>query len=161
STSARWIAATTDTRSGPRPPIDARSAPYPPCPLRAPRRPCPGPGLRQPSIHPSNWRYERWHTPPPPPSRPRSPPRCPTGRAPRPPPRAPRARPAPPPRNRARGRRPLGGLAAPVRQNGLVEPVVLVPDQEPSDDGSPTYLLVAGHRPHAACVMARHDPVEA
>jgi ParB/RepB/Spo0J family partition protein len=57
--------------------------------------------------------------------------------------------------------RDLAELADSVRQNGLLEPVILVPDPEPREDGERRFLLVAGHRRHAACVMAEHDPVEA
>jgi ParB/RepB/Spo0J family partition protein len=64
------------------------------------------------------------------------------------------------PLNLRRELRELDELADSIRQNGLVEPVVLVPDPEPAEDGSERFLLVAGHRRHAACVMARHDPVE-
>jgi ParB/RepB/Spo0J family partition protein len=52
-------------------------------------------------------------------------------------------------------------LADSIRQNGLLEPVLLVPDPEPAEDGAERFLLVAGHRRHAGCVAARHDPVEA
>ena len=64
------------------------------------------------------------------------------------------------PLNLRRELRDLDELADSIRQNGLVEPVVLVPDPEPPGDG-PRFLLVAGHRRHAACVIAKHDPVEA
>jgi ParB family transcriptional regulator, chromosome partitioning protein len=57
--------------------------------------------------------------------------------------------------------RDLDELADSIRQGGLLEPVILVPDPEPRDDGEHGFLLVAGHRRHAACVIARHDPVEA
>jgi ParB/RepB/Spo0J family partition protein len=56
--------------------------------------------------------------------------------------------------------RDLEELADSIRQNGLLEPVLLVPDPE-ADEDDPYYLLIAGHRRHAACLMARHDPVEA
>jgi ParB/RepB/Spo0J family partition protein len=62
--------------------------------------------------------------------------------------------------NLRRELRELDVLADSIGQNGLVEPVVLVPDPEPAEDGSERFLLVAGHRRHAGCVMARHDPVE-
>jgi ParB/RepB/Spo0J family partition protein len=65
------------------------------------------------------------------------------------------------PLNLRRELRDLDELADSVRQHGLLEPVILVPDPESPEDGDQRYLLVAGHRRHAACVMARHDPVEA
>ncbi len=57
--------------------------------------------------------------------------------------------------------RELDELADSIRQNGLLEPVLLVPDPEAPEDGPERFLLVAGNRRHAACVMAKHDPVEA
>jgi ParB/RepB/Spo0J family partition protein len=51
-------------------------------------------------------------------------------------------------------------LADSIRQNGLLEPVLLVPAGEPADDGSERFVLIAGHRRHAGCLAARHDPVE-
>jgi ParB/RepB/Spo0J family partition protein len=63
------------------------------------------------------------------------------------------------PLNLRRELRDLDELADSIRQNGLLEPVLLVPG-EPAEDGSERFMLVAGHRRHAACVAARHDPVE-
>src|SRR5262249_55719835 len=61
------------------------------------------------------------------------------------------------PLNLRRELRDLEELADSIRHNGLLEPVLLVPDAD--EDGC--YLLVAGHRRHAACVLAKHDPIEA
>jgi ParB/RepB/Spo0J family partition protein len=55
----------------------------------------------------------------------------------------------------------LEELADSIRQHGLLQPLVLVPDPEPREDGEQGFLLVAGHRRHAASVIANHDPVEA
>ncbi len=65
------------------------------------------------------------------------------------------------PLNLRRELRDLDELADSIRHNGLLEPVLLVPDGEPAADEGQRFLLVAGHRRHAACVIARHDPVEA
>ncbi|HYS78944.1 MAG TPA: ParB/RepB/Spo0J family partition protein, partial [Candidatus Dormibacteraeota bacterium] len=64
------------------------------------------------------------------------------------------------PLNLRRELRDLEELADSIRQNGLHEPVLLVPDPEADEDDG-QYILVAGHRRHAACVIAKHDPVEA
>ena len=64
------------------------------------------------------------------------------------------------PLNLRRELRDIVELADSIRQNGLLEPVLLVPDGESGEEEG-QFLLVAGHRRHAACVMARHDPVEA
>jgi ParB/RepB/Spo0J family partition protein len=65
------------------------------------------------------------------------------------------------PLNLRRELRDVEELADSIRQNGLLEPVLLVPDAESPDDDSQRFLLVAGHRRHAACAIAKHDPVEA
>jgi ParB family chromosome partitioning protein len=62
--------------------------------------------------------------------------------------------------NLRRELRDIDELADSVRQNGLLEPVLLVPAAAPAEDGGEQFMLVAGHRRHAACVAAGHDPVE-
>src|SRR5205814_37619 len=37
---------------------------------------------------------------------------------------------------------------------------LLVPAAEAVEDGSEQFVLVAGHRRHAGCIAAKHDPVE-
>jgi ParB/RepB/Spo0J family partition protein len=64
------------------------------------------------------------------------------------------------PLNLRRELRDIEELADSVRENGLLEPVLLVPAAEAAEDGSEQYALIAGHRRHAACVKAKHDPVE-
>lgn len=57
--------------------------------------------------------------------------------------------------------RDIDELADSIRQNGLLQPLVLVPDPESGGDEEGIYLLVAGHRRYDACVKAKHDPVQA
>ena len=64
------------------------------------------------------------------------------------------------PLNLRRELRDIDELADSIRGNGLLEPVLLVPAAEPAEDGGEQYVLIAGHRRHAACIKARHSPVE-
>jgi ParB/RepB/Spo0J family partition protein len=64
------------------------------------------------------------------------------------------------PLNLRRELRDVEELVDSVRQNGLLEPVLLVPAADAAEDGGEVYILVAGHRRHAACVKARHSPIE-
>ena len=61
------------------------------------------------------------------------------------------------PLNLRRELRNVDELADSIRENGLLEPVLLVPAPESHDE---RYVLIAGHRRHAACVKAKHNPVE-
>jgi ParB/RepB/Spo0J family partition protein len=64
------------------------------------------------------------------------------------------------PLNLRRELRDIDELADSVRENGLLEPVLLVPAAEAAEDASERYVLIAGHRRHAACLKAKHSPVE-
>jgi ParB/RepB/Spo0J family partition protein len=64
------------------------------------------------------------------------------------------------PLNLRRELRGIDELADSISQNGLLEPVLLVPAAEPAEDGSERFVLVAGHRRHAGCIAAKHSPVE-
>jgi ParB/RepB/Spo0J family partition protein len=64
------------------------------------------------------------------------------------------------PLNLRRELRDIDELADSIRGNGLLEPVLLVPAAEAAEDGSERYVLIAGHRRHAACIAAKHSPVE-
>jgi ParB/RepB/Spo0J family partition protein len=64
------------------------------------------------------------------------------------------------PLNLRRELRGLDELADSIAQNGLLEPVLLVPAAESAEDGGEQFVLIAGHRRHAASVAAKHSPVE-
>jgi ParB/RepB/Spo0J family partition protein len=64
------------------------------------------------------------------------------------------------PLNLRRELRDIDELADSIRENGLLEPVLVVPAAEAADDGDELYVLIAGHRRHAACLKARHSPIE-
>ncbi len=64
------------------------------------------------------------------------------------------------PLNLRRELRDIDELADSIGQNGLLEPVLLVRAAEPAEDGSEKFVLIAGHRRHAACIAAKHSPVE-
>src|SRR5262249_36340314 len=132
----------------------------PAVPLRAPRRSGPGPGLPEPSIHPTQEASEMADL-------------AVTANVDHDGPAANGQRSVPMatlveresalvplasirvhPLNLRKELRGVDELADSIRQNGLLEPVLLVPDPEPPDDGAERFLLVAGHRRHAACVAA-------
>ena len=64
------------------------------------------------------------------------------------------------PLNLRRELRGIDELADSIAQNGLLEPVLLVPAAEAAEDGGEQFVLIAGHRRHAASVAAKHSPVE-
>jgi ParB/RepB/Spo0J family partition protein len=64
------------------------------------------------------------------------------------------------PLNLRRELRGIDELADSIAQNGLLEPVLLVPTAEAAEDGCEQFVLIAGHRRHAASVAAKHSPVE-